>query len=205
MIITRPSKYFIKLQAGDTIVAVNPVSKESKEKSARFGADIALVSLNHPDMNGVETLQFGEKIPYTVNGPGEYEIKGIFAKGFASKSNYSKSDSKLNTVYFLSMDNISMCFLGAISDTKLSDEALEAVDEIDILFVPVSSDTLSPQEAYKLAVSLEAKIIIPLGEDTDIKTFNKEAGGEKVETQEKLTLKKKDLDGKEGEVVILSI
>jgi L-ascorbate metabolism protein UlaG (beta-lactamase superfamily) len=208
MIITRSGVHFIKLQAGDTVVALNPPSKDSKEKSARFGADVAFVSLNHEDFNGADTVQFGDKVPFVVVGPGEYEIKGIFAKGFASKSKYDlkgKEENKQNTVYFLTMDNMSLCFLGASSDPKLSDEALEAVDEIDILFVPVSNKTLSPNDAYKLAVSLEAKIIIPLGEDADVKAFAKEAGGEKMEVLEKLTLKKKDLEGKEGEVVFLKL
>lgn len=206
MIITKAGTHFIKLQAGDTIVAVNPVSKESKEKGAKFGADMAFISLDHPDMNGASSVEFGEKKPFIISGPGEYEVKGVFAKGFASSSKFGlkgKEEKKQNTVYFLSMDNISFCFLGALSDEKLSEEALEAVEEIDILFVPVGEGMLTPSQAYKLAVSLESKIIIPLGAETEIKSFLKEAGAPKTESLEKLTLKKKDLDGKEGEVVLL--
>lgn len=206
MIITKSGTHFIKLQAGDTIVAINPVSKESKEKGGKFGADMAFVSIDHEDMNGVESVTFGDKKPFAVVGPGEYEIKGVFAKGFASSSKYGlkgKEEKKLNTVYFISMDNISFCFLGAISDEKLSQEAMEAVEEIDILFLPVSEGTLSPSSAYKLAVSLEPKMIIPLGSESEVKAFVKESGAPKGEVLEKLTLKKKDLEGKEGEVVLL--
>ncbi len=38
---------------------------------------------------------------------------------------------------------------------------------------------------------------------TSLKAFLKEMGQEKAETVEKLTLKRKDLDGKEGEVIVL--
>lgn len=203
MIITKQGTNFIKLQAGDTIVAVNPVSKNSKEKTSKFGADIALISLNHEDFNGVEEASFGGKFPFVISGPGEYEVKGVFVKGFGGKSNYGGEEEKINTVYFVSMDNISLCFLGLTSEGKLNDEAQEAVEDIDILFVPVSKDTLEAGEAYKLAVSLEPKLIIPLGNEADIKAFVKEAGSEKPEKTEKLSLKKKDLDGKEGEIVLL--
>ncbi len=59
MIITYHGGEFFKVQFGDTVLAFNPISKDSKLKSSRFGADIALVSLNHPDMNGVESRVFG--------------------------------------------------------------------------------------------------------------------------------------------------
>ena len=206
MIITKLGNHFIKLQSGDTVIAVNPVSKDSKEKSSKFGANVALVSLNHPDMNGASDMSFGEKAPFIISGPGEYEVKGIFVKGFASHSHYAakkESDEKLNTVYFMNMDNMSICILGAMSDEKLSEEALESVEEVDILFIPVSKDTLPAALAYKIAVSLEPKMIIPLGDPDEVKTFIKEAGADKPEKMEKLTLKKKDLDGKEGEIVLL--
>ena len=65
-------------------------------------------------------------------------------------------------------------------------------------------------KANKLAVTLEPKIIIPMhygevGIDNALKKFIKEAGEEGVKPIDKLTLKKKDLEGKEGEVVILSV
>jgi len=54
-------------------------------------------------------------------------------------------------------------------------------------------------------MSLEPKIVIPMDFEPGgkaIKTFLKE-GGSKAEPIEKLTLKKKDLVDKEGEIVLL--
>jgi L-ascorbate metabolism protein UlaG (beta-lactamase superfamily) len=87
----------------------------------------------------------------------------------------------------------------------LKPEHKEIIDETDALFVPVGGDdtTLNPYDAQKLAVSLEPKLIIPM--DYDEKTlpiFLKEAGAEKVEPLEKLTIKRKDIEGKLGEVVL---
>jgi hypothetical protein len=56
MIITYQGVEFFKVQFGNTTIAFNPISKDSKFKPTRFFADIALVSLNDKDMNGVENL-----------------------------------------------------------------------------------------------------------------------------------------------------
>ena len=59
-------------------------------------------------------------------------------------------------------------------------------------------------EAQKLSVKLEAKIVIPiLFNDKTLKQFLKEAGTE-AKPIEKLTLKPRDVVGKENEVVVLS-
>jgi len=52
---------------------------------------------------------------------------------------------------------------------------------------------------------LEAKIIVPVlyENGAEIKAFLKEAG-EEVSPVDKLTIKKKDVEGKEGEIVIIN-
>lgn len=203
MILTYHGGQFIKAQSGDTIIAVNPISKSSKLKSSKFGADIGLISMNTIDMNGVEEISFGEKVPFVAKGPGEYEVKNIFIKGFPSEG-LSGKERKENTIYSVMFDGMHLCFLGALNSSELSEEAIEGLTDIDILFVPVGGDTLPPAKAYKLAVSLEPKMIIPLGEDVDVKVFLKEGGVGSPERLDKLTLKRKDLDGKEGEIVLLN-
>lgn len=202
MIITTNGHHSIKLQSGDTVLSVNPISKNSKLKSTRFGADVVLVSINHPDFNGFAEMSFADRFAFVINAPGEYEVKGMTIKGFMSKSNYDDGEY-LNTIYSVNMDGIHVCCLGALSEDKVSVEAMEAMNDIDILFIPVSEGTLNPSDAYKISVSLEAKLIIPFGDDAMIKSFIKEAGVDKPETVDKITIKKKDLDQKQGEVILL--
>lgn len=207
MIITGYGHEFFKIQFGDLVVAFNPISKDSKLKGSRFGADIALLSINTPETNGIEQLSFGEKKPFVISGPGEYEIKDVFIKGFAGGKS---KDNKLNTIYFISLEGMSICFLGALpSKDDISTDAKSALESVDILFVPIGGDgVLTASEAYKLAVSIEPKIMIPIHYRDDaagkaaLKTFIKE--GEGGEELEKLTLKKKDLEGKDGDIVVLS-
>lgn len=204
MIITYLGGEFVKVQFGDTVLAFNPVSKDSSLKASKFGANIVLLSLNHPDMNGVEQVTFGEKKPFVISGPGEYEVKGVFIKGLPSESDYD-GEKRINTVYTVALEGMNICFLGAINVPELPEETDE---EVDILFVPIGGNgVLDAARAYKLAVSIGPKIIIPihyedLGNKDALKLFLKEAG-ESPKPETKLTLKKKDLEGKEAEIVVL--
>ena len=207
MIITYLGGEFVKVQFGDITLALNPISKDSDLKQSRFGADIVLVSVHNKDFNGIEQVMHGDKKPFAVTGPGEYEIKGVFIKGLPSESKYN-GENLINTIYTISLENMNICFLGALSNHELKNETIEALDDIDILFVPIGGDgVLDPAKAYKLAVSLGAKIIIPIhygdiGAKDSLKLFLKEAG-ENPEPVSKLTLKKKDLEGKDGDVIVL--
>lgn len=207
MVITFLGGEFVKIQFGDTILAFNPISKDSKLPTSKFGADIVLQSVNHSDMNGIDQVSFGEKKAFAVTGPGEYEIKGVFVKGLVSESGYD-GEKHINTIYTVTLEGMNICFLGALNQTGLPKEADEAIDEVDILFVPVGGDgVLTPAQAYKLAVSIGPKIIVPIhwgemgGKDA-LKAFLKEAG-ESPKPETKLTLKKKDLEGKDADVVVL--
>ncbi len=207
MIITYNGRQFFKISQGDMVLAFNPVSKASKSGiTAKFGADIALVTTNHPDYNGLDQLTHGERVPFAVTGPGDYEVKEIFIKGAASDVTLD-GKKYINTIYQLSVDNINIAFLGALGNAEISKDAHEAVDGPDILFVPVGNKgLLDAKSAAKLASSLEPKLIIPMDYDAaSLKAFLKETGEEKAEVVDKLTLKRKDLEGKEGEVVVLSI
>ena len=212
MIITHLGLEAFKIQFGDTVIALNPISKESKHKGTRFGADIALVSLNDKDFNGIETVTHGDRAPFAITGPGEYEIKGIFIKGFKSESHYGlpagSKETRINTIYTISLEGMNLCFLGAIDSKTLSVETNEAIDDIDVLFVPIGGDgVLTPAQASELAVALEPKLIIPMhwsNDEKNLKAFLKESGEEGSKAEEKLTLKKKDLEGKEGEVAVLA-
>lgn len=221
MIITYLGAEFVKVQFADTVLAFNPPSRDSKLKPARFGADIALVTLNHSDMNGVETVTHGDRKPFVISGPGEYEIKDVVIRGFATESEYGAEKaakgeartSNINTVYLVTLEGMKLCFLGALSSFELPAALKEELDEVDILFLPIGGGgVLNAAAADKLAVSLEPRLIIPIhhdgvGDVHALKQFLKEAGEESVagggKPQDKLTLKKKDLEGKEGEVIVL--
>ena len=196
----------MKVTAGDTTLVFGPVSKKSKNlKPTNFGADVAFVSLNHPDMNGSEEAGRGDKQPFVISGPGEYELMGVTAAGFPSKSTYG-GEERINTTYAVTFDGLSLFYMGALSDTALPEELLE-MESPDILIIPIGGEgVLSPSDAHKLAVKLEAKIVIPMHyDDKSLRTFLKESGSEGTNAEDKFTVKPKDVVGKENEVVLLSV
>lgn len=208
MVITYHGGQCFKVVFGETTLAFDPVSKDSKNLEAvKFGADIAFVSLNDPDMNGIDQVAYGERQPFVIDGPGEYEVKKVTALGFPTTSTYGGKE-RSNTVYFVELEGMNLCFLGALGTPNLPQEAREAMDDVDILFVPIGGDgVLTPAEAHALSVKLEPHLIIPMqfggvGQKDALKAFLKEAG-EEVKPIEKLVVKKKDLEGKEGEIVVL--
>ncbi len=139
---------------------------------------------------GEATLTFGEDLkvkkgtnpPFIITGPGEYEVGGVFIKGFPGD------------IYTINLENMNVCFMNTIPESINED-----LEEVDILFVNVAD----AGKAYKLAVSLEPSIVIPTRySDAQLKAFLKEAGSA-VKSEQKLTLKRKDLEGKKAEVVVL--
>ncbi len=208
MIINYNGLESFKIQSGDLTLAFNPISKESESKSTRFGADITCISMNHPDFNGLDETLAKNKETFVVNGAGEYEVKGVFIKGYQSLTNYDKQE-RINIIYFIVFDNINIGFLGALSSNGVEGELREVLNDVDILFVPIGGgDVLDATQSYKLSVKLGAKIIIPMyygekGEKNALKKFLEESGNEKLEAVKKITLKKNDFLGKEGEVIVL--
>lgn len=210
MVISYMGGECFKISQGDLTLAFNPPSKDSSLKTSKFGSDIALVSTDNEDFNGVENAAFGEREPFAITGPGEYEVRGVAVRGFGSSTEYGGSTA-INTIYSVSLEGMNLCFLGALGTADLPQAAKAELDDIDILFLPVGGDgVLDHATANKLAVQLEPKAIIPmhygdLGAKDGLKLFLKEAGAEDVKPIDKLTVKKKDLEGKEGEIIVLSV
>ncbi len=79
---------------------------------------------------------------------------------------------------------------------------------MDVLFVYLDREEgLNARDAHKLAKQLESKIIIPLpgphgGEE--LQSFLKESGVS-PEPLERFTFKKRDIEGKNGAIVVFQI
>ncbi len=206
MIITYHGGQCFKVSFGDITLAFDPISKNSKLDPVKFGSDVAFVSLNHPNFNGVDQVTHGNKEPYVVHGPGEYEFGQVTARGYGVKTTYENVE-RYNTIYQVRMEEINMVFLGAIGNAEIDPKILGEFGDIDILFVPIGGgDVLDVPDASKLAVKLEAKLIIPMHYDGNaLKAFLKEIGADGKTPIDKLTIKKKEVSAMEGEVVVFKV
>ena len=67
---------------------------------------------------------------------------------------------------------------------------------------------LNAFEASKLSTKLEPKLIIPMDyDDKSLQIFLKESGADlsKIDKLDKLTIKKKDIEAKQNEIVLFKI
>lgn len=207
MVITYFGKQYCKLTLGDLTIAINPPAKDSKAmpRPSRFGADVVLITTNHPDYNGVETVTLGDKVPFVIDGAGSYEVNGIFITGAKSTVNIG-GKLYINTVYGFEIDNIKVVVLGALSDAgTLSPEAKEIAGASDLLFLPIGGgDVFDSAKAYKAATTFSPYVIVPVDADEEaLAKFLKEAGQKNTELLDKATLKRKDLEGKENYIIPL--
>ncbi len=204
MIITHHGGQCFKVSFGDTILAFDPISKKSKLSPVKFGSDIIFVSMNHADFDGEEQVSRGNRKSFVINGPGEYEIDNVTARGYGVKTTYDNIE-RYNTIYQVSLEGINLVFLGALGEPDIDPKILGELGDIDILFIPIGGgDVLEVPQASKLAVKLEAKCIIPMHYDkVSLSAFMSEEGYGVANPQEKLTLKKKDIQEMKGEVFVL--
>lgn len=205
MVITYHGGECFKVSSGDTTLTFNPVAKGSKRfVPVKFGVGVVFVSLDYPDFNGVEQATYGEKAPFVVSGPGEYEIGDITARGFGVKTVYEGVE-RYNTIYQVTLEGINMVYLGALSSGTIDAKILEQFGDVDILFVPIGGgDVLTTSSASALGVKLEAHVVIPMHYDQKaLVAFLKEEGVEHAKAEEKFTVKKKELADREGAIVVL--
>ncbi|MBI2023933.1 MBL fold metallo-hydrolase [Candidatus Giovannonibacteria bacterium] len=211
MVITYYGLSCFKVESGKLTLAFDPPSRESDVKPPRFSADVVTSSHNHERHNGLKELS-GD--PFLISGPGEYETKNLLITGspsFHDKSNGAKKG--LNTIYTVEMEDIRLCHLGDLGTTELSPETLEAIGEIDILFIPTGGgDVLDPEEAVKVINVLEPKIVIPMHytlpktsiKGAKVEEFLEELGEKGVKSEDKFTIKRKELVQDGTKAVVLN-
>ncbi len=200
MIINYNDLSFFRVQAGNTVLAFNP-GRRAGGKAHRFEANVILTSGHDQSVADLTqvTLPSGGLL---IDGPGEYEWQGVFIEGMSS--------DEANTIYAVSLDGLRLVHLGTLAGSNLTDQTVEQLGAIDILLVPLgdgSKQGLTPKAASALVATLEPRLVVPYSfspDDKLLKTFLQEEGVKNGDAQEKLTIKKKDLENKEGEIVVLA-
>lgn len=146
----------------------------------------------------------GDEKTFVIDGPGEYDVKGLFVHGLPTENN--------STIYAVRMENIRLGFLGALKEKELSDQQLQDLDEVDILFVPVGGKNVcDAEQAVTIINQVEPSLVVPMHFAQSglkipldkIEVFLKEIGS-KAEAQDKLTVKKSELLPNGVKVIVLS-
>jgi len=180
-----------KLKGRETVVITDPYDKSVFGKlMPKTKADIVTVSHSHHDHCAVDRV---DGSPFIINGPGEYEIKGVDIMGIASTHGPERGK---NTIYIYTIDDLKFCHLGDLGE-KLNDRQRETLDGIDVLMIPVGGIyTLNAKEAAFVTNQLEPKVVIPMHYKTRNLSFNldpvekflEEIGKEEIKPVDKLVV-----------------
>jgi L-ascorbate metabolism protein UlaG (beta-lactamase superfamily) len=148
----------------------------------------------------------------TIDGPGEYEVKGAMITGVPSQLH--TDETGLNgTAYSVAFEGVNIAILGNVAP-ELKNDQIEALGQVDVLVIPVGNHglTLDSTSAAKIISQLEPKYVVPTHYDDGktryevpqdkLEVFLKEIGTATPETQAKLRVTAKDLP-LETQVVVL--
>ena len=193
----------------DIVLFFDPFGKELGIRPPQGQADVVFVSHNHWDHNNIDAIK-GE--PVVINTPGEYAVKGINVVGVDSFHDNEEGALKgRSTIYILEAEELKICHLGDLG-SDLSGKQLEEIDGVDILFIPVGGNkTIDGKKAAELVRKIEPAIVIPMhykvpgstAEIEDEKKFCSEMGNCPKEKVAKFNVKKKDLEEKKMEIVLM--
>lgn len=175
-------------------------------------SDVVTISHAHSDHNDVTQI---EGSPFVIQGPGEYEIKGISIIGIGSYHDAQKGQERgKNTMYRIEMDGLNLVHLGDLGH-ELNESDLENLGGVDILFIPVGGFyTINASQAKTIITEIEPTIVIPMHygradlkpemktQLADLSVFLKEMSKEGLVPQPKLTITKDKLP-EEMQVIIL--
>lgn len=188
-----------RIKGRDVTVITDPVGRQTGYVLPKQTADVVTLSHDHPGHANLNALRPEYQI---VNGPGEYELHGIFVTGIRTYHDDARGAERgYNTVYLIELEGMVICHLGDLGHA-LTEEQAEATSKVDVLLVPAGGgQVLDPAKAADLIAQLEPKIVVPMQYATDIgdkalgdlATFCRHLGVDVPAPEEKLLLRSSDL------------
>ena len=197
-----------RLKGRDVTIITDPHDRTSGYTLGKVTADVVTVSHRAPDHSNVKAIGGN---PRVVDGPGEYEIGGVFITGLATRRDGSKGrDSERNTAYQIEIDDLTICHLGDLGHI-LTPEQVELMSNADVLLIPVGgNNTINAGQAAEVVSQIEPRIVVPMHYKTEVSTldldpvgkFLREMGVKDPTPQPKLTVTRGNLP-EETTVVLL--
>ncbi|MFA6375953.1 MAG: MBL fold metallo-hydrolase [Candidatus Paceibacterota bacterium] len=172
---------------GEHITVLIDPSDESKTGLKIPKTDAQIVLLTNKTYTAADSdIKKNTGSVFIVDGPGEYEIKGVYVRGI--DSNYGKpaaakkeeeleveekkssrktaikeSDRESSTIYTIEAEDMKLCSLGNLQDAELNQSQVEKIGNIDVLMFPVGNGKdVGAKEALKIVSQIEPSIAVPM-------------------------------------------
>ena len=197
-----------RLRSKDVTLIADPYQFTLGRAPLRLQAEIVTISHDHQGHNNAAAVA-GQ--PRVIQGPGEYEIRGVLITGVATfHDGVSGKERGRNTVYVIQMEDVRLCHLGDLGHV-LSTEQIDEIGTVDVLFVPARGAVLDMSRASEVISQIEPSIIVPMhfpSADEEglasIEKFCHEMGLRQIEPQAKLSVSKTSIP-QETQVVVLDV
>jgi L-ascorbate metabolism protein UlaG (beta-lactamase superfamily) len=193
----------VRMRGRDAVVVADAYPSVVGPTGRGITADIATFS--HPDdhplprAKGRRTRDGGTVVPtsldtaFSLDGPGEYEIKDVLLTGVRTYRDDQKGAARgRGTAFVVELDGVHTIHLGDVGHL-LTEEKLGDIGSVDIACVPIGG-ALSATKAAELVAQLDPKIVVAMpicaneGEcDDALRKFFHEMGEEPT-PQPKLTV-----------------
>jgi L-ascorbate metabolism protein UlaG (beta-lactamase superfamily) len=195
---------------GSTTVVCDPYdSKEIGYEPLKLKAEIVTISHDSPGHNFVKGVK-GD--PYVIDGPGEFEIGGVFITGIRNdRKQKDNQERTINTFYLIEYDGINIIHVGDMQQVPTQTE-VESLGPVHIALVPVGGKgALNAAKASDVISLFEPNIVIPMHYETQdskielepISKFLKEMGLSQVETESSLKISNSSNLPEETQVIVL--
>lgn len=188
-----------RLRGRGSAVVTDPYAAELGYELPRFTGTVVTISCDHTYHNEARVVRGS---PYTITGPGDYEVGGVFISGIRTNGRPKEAPpAQRNTAYTIEIEDIIICHLGATSDVPTQQQA-EDLGPIDVLLLPVGGKTtLTPARAVEVVNVLEPGIVVPMMYRTPdlnadlgaVTRFLTEMGVDKADPEEMLKIVKSDI------------
>jgi L-ascorbate metabolism protein UlaG (beta-lactamase superfamily) len=126
----------------------------------KLRADIVTISHDAPGHSYTSAVK---GTSHVLDGPGEYEIGGVFITGVQTDTNGKKSvDRPRNTLYVFDYEGLNVAHLGDLRQVPSQSE-VEALGTVHVALVPVGGgSSLNAAKAAEVISLLEPSIVIPM-------------------------------------------
>ena len=192
-----------------TIVTDPYDNRQTGYEPLKLRGDVVTVSHESPSHNFVEGVKGSEHI---LNGPGEFEIGGVFITGIQTNHRNGKEDVPRNTLFVFEYNGVNVAHLGDLNHVPTQAD-VEAMGSVHVALVPVGDgSSLSASKAAEVISMIEPNIVIPMHYATPdctlkldpLSKFLKEMGLTDVETVPSLKIVGTSGLSEETRVVVLA-
>lgn len=156
-------------------IVTDPYKPQNGMEMPKLKADVVTVSREaetHNNTGSVSGTARGDT--RVVNGPGEYEMGGVFITGVTMRPDKKKSadanqatlhPALKSTVYSFNYDGLNVVHLGGLSFVP-SQTQIDALETVHVLLLPIGGgEYLNPSQAAEVVSLIEPNIVIPMQYD----------------------------------------